>query len=300
MAGLLPTEGVTRVFNAWRRALRADPLISRLPLPDLRPLAEAFNAALTGDDDESLPAECERLAATELDASAVIKVITLLAETVADEVGTTSGATTKSLLSTLGGVAGLLSTDMVRAEAVTARRDYLTGLENRLAWDEALDAALDSGGGLTLVMLDLDGLKQVNDTRGHEAGDEYLKRFAADLRAAIPEGVRAYRFGGDEYAAVFPTSDRAAADRVMTELGRNEDVAPFSYGIAVAPEDGTTSSALKQKADNDLYEMKRAHKAAGETVAPDETVARAAPAPAPLQSQQDPGASSAGSGARGS
>lgn len=268
MAGQLQEPALTDVYNAWRRRVRRDDVLGRYALPNLRPLCEAFNASLTGDDDGQLATECNAVADGELEADAVIRMITMLAETVADEVGNTSGAVAKSLLSSLGYVCGLLTSRMVESEKIVARRDYLTGLENRLAWDEALDSALDAEVALALVMIDLDGLKQVNDQQGHQAGDNLLKGFASGLLAAIPEGARAYRFGGDEYAVVLFGQDIGRADELMEELARGEEVAAFSYGVARSPDDGRLSSELKQKADAAMYVMKNARKAAQNSAGP--------------------------------
>src|SRR5262245_126989 len=128
MPGLLPSESFDRVFNAWRRAMRQDPLLSRVAMPELRPLAEAFNHELTGDDNEQLADACTVLVRGELDAARVVRITTFLAETFTDEVGTSSGAVTKSLVGTLGYVCGLMMTTMVADASEQARRDVLTGL----------------------------------------------------------------------------------------------------------------------------------------------------------------------------
>ncbi len=155
----------------------------------------------------------------------------------------------------------MLTVQMVDAAALVARRDYLTGLENLLAWDEALGAALRDHGLLSLCVIDLDGLKAVNDRDGHEAGNKYLQAFAAALRSHIPEGARAYRFGGDEYAVVFIGVGSAAAKESMKVLSGAEGVAPFSFGVAAYPDDGRSATELKERADQAMYIMKRARKA---------------------------------------
>src|SRR5689334_10137342 len=104
MPGLLNEAPLGRVFNAWRRAMRLDPLLSRVAMPDLMPLATSFNNALTGDDDGALSEACDVLVRTNLEPSHVIRATTFLAETFTDEVGNTSGAVTKSLVTTLGHV----------------------------------------------------------------------------------------------------------------------------------------------------------------------------------------------------
>ncbi|WP_432574538.1 EAL domain-containing protein [Kineococcus sp. SYSU DK005] len=108
-----------------------------------------------------------------------------------------------------------------RAEAV-AERDALTGVGNRRAWDAALAAeearARRLGSTASVLVLDLDGLKELNDTRGHQAGDALIVRAAQVLGAHLrPEDVLA-RLGGDEFAALLPDAHRAAAAAVLARL----------------------------------------------------------------------------------
>ena len=98
-------------------------MLSRVPTPDLKPLAEAFNNALTGDDEGRLPEACNDLVRARLDAAIVIRITTFLAETFTDEADTSSGAVTKSLVSTLGHVCGLMVTTMVAAVTVPVEQD---------------------------------------------------------------------------------------------------------------------------------------------------------------------------------
>jgi diguanylate cyclase (GGDEF)-like protein len=259
MAGLLEPPALERVFNAWRRAMRQDPLLSRVPMPELRPLAAAFNIALTGDDSDELVAACTELVRGELDAPKVVRITTFLAETFTDEVGTTSGAITKSLVGTLGHVCGLMITTMVGDASEQAYRDALTGLENRRAWDQTLAQYVRTGR-VAIAMIDLDGLKKINDQQGHEAGDKHLKKFAADLSGAIAEPTRAYRFGGDEYALMRLGDGHGELQRTLAELCERDDVAAFSYGIADSVSDG--QDAFVNAADERMYAMKRARKEA--------------------------------------
>jgi diguanylate cyclase (GGDEF)-like protein len=262
MPGLLDHAGLGRVFSAWRRALRLDPLLSRVAMPDLMPLATTFNNALTGDDDGALSDACESLVRANLEPSHVIRITTFLAETFTDEVGATSGAVTKSLIGTLGHVCGLMVTTMVADVAAMARRDPLTGLENRRAWDEALAHNIGAPGGACAVMIDLDGLKAINDGSGHEAGDAHLKKFAADLSAAISDPGRVYRLAGDEYAVLFPGRVAEALRESLLTLTAKPGVAKFSFGISHTDEAAGNAAALVDLADKRMYEMKQAHKKA--------------------------------------
>ncbi|MFC6663366.1 GGDEF domain-containing protein [Deinococcus multiflagellatus] len=92
---------------------------------------------------------------------------------------------------------------MVRQLGSAARRDPLTGLGNRRAFEEALRAAWTRHPGtLALALIDVDGLKTVNDERGHAAGDQVLQLFAQGLQTHLPATHGLYRIGGDEYVAL--------------------------------------------------------------------------------------------------
>jgi diguanylate cyclase (GGDEF)-like protein len=274
MTGLLATEPLDAVFNAWRRTMRLDPLLSRQPMPELRPFAEAFNLALTGDDDGgALGERCSELVGNKLEPNIVISMTTKLAESFVDEVGTTSGSVVKGLVETLGHVCGLLTSAMVATERSLARRDALTALENRLAWNEAIEGDAHAGSALTVAVLDLDGFKRINDEcGGHAAGDQYLKRFARDLAVALPEHATAYRFAGDEFAIRWLGSGEAEVTAMLEALRGTEGVAPFSFGVAEGTVDPREQDALFKLADGRLYEMKNARKpgmpAAADTTSP--------------------------------
>ena len=147
------------------------------------------------------------------------------------------------------------------ALALVSRADPLTGCLNRRGFEERLDAELDSsrrgGRDAAIVVLDLDDFKQVNDTRGHEAGDELLRwtveRAGTVLRPMDSLG----RLGGDEFAIVVPGASpdqaREVADRLRDALGERVSV---STGVASFPADASSRAALHRHADHDLYRAK--------------------------------------------
>ena len=153
-----------------------------------------------------------------------------------------------------------------------AERDALTQLGNRAAFNHHLAAerarALRYGRVLTLVLLDLDGFKQINDTHGHEAGDQALQEFARLLQAAIRQSDLAFRYGGDEFAVLFPETSAPAASAVMKRLAEclsaTQGAYGFSWGCATLPDDtpdgidvGAEAAALVLTADARLYAYKR-------------------------------------------
>ena len=154
-----------------------------------------------------------------------------------------------------------------------ATHDALTGLANRAALLERMNAALahmgeQPGGVLTVHILDLDGFKQVNDTLGHAAGDNLLKELASRLKSSLGETDMVARLGGDEFAIIqIATGDQREAaielavktlELVATpfQLEAQEVSVGTSFGIALAPANGTDAAELLKKADLALYRVK--------------------------------------------
>jgi diguanylate cyclase (GGDEF)-like protein len=156
------------------------------------------------------------------------------------------------------------------ALARVSRADPLTGCLNRRGFEERLAAELDvsrRGGRLFgLVTLDLDDFKLVNDTRGHEAGDELLRWVAQRANEVLRPMDSLGRFGGDEFAVLVPGAgvpeSREVARRLRDALGERVSV---SSGVASFPADGDDRDALHRRADQDLYAAKhgRAPEGAG-------------------------------------
>jgi diguanylate cyclase (GGDEF)-like protein len=148
-----------------------------------------------------------------------------------------------------------------------AKTDPLTGLSNRRAFDalfdEELYRATRTRRPLALMLVDLDGLKGINDDHGHAAGDVALKRVAEVLRSNRRTD-RCARLGGDEFAVLLPETDARAASHVAQRLCAAVRVAEqpgytvtLSLGIAATPDDGTTTVELHSVADTALYTAKR-------------------------------------------
>jgi diguanylate cyclase (GGDEF)-like protein len=153
--------------------------------------------------------------------------------------------------------------------------DALTGLLNRRRFQEVMDKEAARAlryGPLSLLMIDLNFFKAVNDCHGHQAGDEVLKAVAQLLKSSCRETDWCARLGGDEFAVVLPHSDRQAAavvrDRVLRAATRTK--VPFgahklplslSIGIATLPEDGGNTESLIAAADASMYRVKQASRA---------------------------------------
>ena len=145
----------------------------------------------------------------------------------------------------------------VRTLVEDALRDELTGLGNRRASNRALAGLRPSD---AVVMLDLDGFKDLNDTLGHAAGDDLLRRFAAVLSASLRDQDVAVRFGGDEFLMVFRGAGEQAqgiVERLASRWKEEASDVTFSAGIALAGEDEPSLTVLA-RADEALYDAKRA------------------------------------------
>jgi len=147
-----------------------------------------------------------------------------------------------------------------------SRTDDLTLLPNRRSVIAELDAGLASDRPLALMLLDLDGFKDVNDTLGHAAGDSVLQLAAHRMRQALPTSVMIGRLGGDEYAIVMATDDAIVlletAQLVLEVLLQPTLVEGLelstsaSIGIAVRSQDDSQSVELLRRADVAMYQAK--------------------------------------------
>ncbi|WP_130494667.1 GGDEF domain-containing protein [Motilibacter rhizosphaerae] len=144
-----------------------------------------------------------------------------------------------------------------QTEQDAAETDPLTGLANRRRLDGCL-AVLQPGD--TLVMLDLDHFKQLNDTHGHEVGDAVLADFGAVLQGALRNGDTAVRYGGEEFLLLLPATSldgaRLVTDRLRSAWSAARPDSTFPTGIALHQGSDRPQHTLR-RADQALYEAKR-------------------------------------------
>lgn len=153
-----------------------------------------------------------------------------------------------------------------------AVRDSLTGLYNRRYLDETLEREVSrarrEGIPLSLVMLDIDYFKRVNDTYGHQVGDEVLRTLAATLSADIRAEDVACRYGGEEFLILLPNMPlsnamqraeawRSAVERLSIAHGNFRLTFTISLGVSAYPDHGKTPDELTRCADQALYKAKR-------------------------------------------
>lgn len=152
-------------------------------------------------------------------------------------------------------------------------RDPLTGLHNRRFLEDTLLRELARAKrkthALSIVLLDIDHFKRINDTFGHGAGDMVLRRLGLVLQAYVRESDIACRVGGEEFALLLPEGPlpiatqraedirKAVSDMTLKHDDQDLGVVTVSLGVATFPDHGTTADALIRAADQVLYEAKR-------------------------------------------
>jgi diguanylate cyclase (GGDEF)-like protein len=145
--------------------------------------------------------------------------------------------------------------------------DPLTGLGNRRKMEIVLEhslAAARRGQPLSLVMLDLDGFKEFNDTWGHVRGDEVLRTFAATLQEHVRGSDLVIRYGGDEFLFVLTGADAEAAARTIDRVREHTPASiRFTAGIAEYDPTVTSPAQLVERADRQLYAVRRRPLAVG-------------------------------------
>ena len=170
---------------------------------------------------------------------------------------------------------GLISRDITKRKAQEAMlvemalHDALTGLPNRLAFGERMTALLAENRSFSVLMIDLDGFKAVNDNFGHEAGDLVLQQTAERLRAALLDEGFVARLGGDEFAMILAAAETADQVRAFAQslIASLEQPTPLdggvvarisaTVGVAFAPQAADDPVTLLRLADLALYRGKR-------------------------------------------
>lgn len=154
-------------------------------------------------------------------------------------------------------------------ERTLAHTDYLTGLKNSRAFFEQVESeaarSRRSGRPLTIAYFDLDNFKEVNDSRGHDAGDDALRLIASTIRSSLRLSDVASRLGGDEFAGLFPETDRDGAEAILENLSEalgkcmKELKLPVTFSIGavtfVRPLDSARD--MIRAVDQLMYEVKK-------------------------------------------
>lgn len=176
------------------------------------------------------------------------------------------------------GLAEDMTTTVLEQQRIEHERDYdtLTGLYRRRAFDRACEALFQQPeklGCAALLMMDLDNLKQINDTYGHDWGDQYIRQTGQCFAANTPASTICSRLSGDEFLIFFygyqdQAQLRAQLELLSAALQRSVSILPngkqlhisISGGIAWYPTDGHDLLTLKKYADFAMYQVKHSHK----------------------------------------
>lgn len=172
----------------------------------------------------------------------------------------------------LAGAFGRMQADIAAREARIlhqAHHDGLTGLPNRSHAYDLLQAAIARGGDVAVLVMDVNRFKEINDTLGHEFGDQVLREVAQRLRSASDDAHLVARLGGDEFMLMLPglrcEAAQAQAHALWNALKQPLDLPSTrvgvegSFGLACHPEHGTDADTLLRRADIALYDAKAAH-----------------------------------------
>lgn len=152
-----------------------------------------------------------------------------------------------------------------------ARHDYLTNLPNRMSLTETLKKDVAEGRPLSVLMLDLDNFKEINDTLGHGQGDNLLKEIADRFRQISSDKMQVYRFGGDEFLLILPNeTERERIEGYVQKVDyifhqpfiiqQKEYKVEYSMGIARFPLDSKNTEELFMNADTAMYKVKTSGK----------------------------------------
>jgi diguanylate cyclase (GGDEF)-like protein/excisionase family DNA binding protein len=189
----------------------------------------------------------------------------------------------------------LQNAEVFRAAEIRAQSDDLTGLLNHGTFHEYLTRMVREGSPFGLIMLDLDDFRDVNNTAGHQAGDDYLRRIASALVHAGRDADLVFRYGGDEFALLLPLTDAGGAlqvaERARTAVKELGPRVSASVGLATFPADGDTPADVLLAADRACFVAKRRGRDSVATAA--EGLALAAEflpqAPTPVDSERGAG-----------
>jgi diguanylate cyclase (GGDEF)-like protein len=179
----------------------------------------------------------------------------------------------KRTLETISNIAAISIQNAMRYELLEqmATTDGLTGLHNHRRFQEMLEEEVEEAKRyehkLSLMLVDIDHFKRVNDTYGHPKGDEVLRRVARVLNELARTTDRVCRYGGEEFAIIMPQTDknggRLLAERFRTEIkeqvfqsDQGEFSITFSVGVCTFPDQARHKQELIDKADQALYHAK--------------------------------------------
>jgi diguanylate cyclase (GGDEF)-like protein len=248
-------------LQLWRDRLHGD---ARLPEEEARSVLEALAEELRGGGAEGLDRAGKAWARAHRSISAMVGRLSSLREALA------AGEVVEDSLrmhKAIDRITAAATEEALNRLEQASRTDALTGVGNRRAFDETLSATLSAatrqGHEVTVVAVDLDGLKRINDTEGHAAGDAALMALVRAFYTQLRDEDRVFRVGGDEFVILLPFTSVDAAELLMQRIHRGGAPA-FTWGAAGYPGAGGDVRRLVEAADLDLYRRRQDRRAESE------------------------------------
>jgi len=241
--------GTAALIKRWREKSEGGP---DLPEPEARRVVEAVLDDLRGTHPENLQIAGRLWGQSYRSVSEMVESLSQLRGALAS-----SGVEDPlKMHRALDKVTAAASEELIARLERVSRTDALTGVGNRRAFDETIHATLSAasrqGHDVTVVVVDLDGLKRINDTAGHAAGDAALIAVVRAFYDALRDEDLIFRLGGDEFVILLPFTSVDVAGALMRRVAAT-DAPAFTWGAAGYPGDGSDAGALVDAADRDLY-----------------------------------------------